>query len=278
VDRLLASPEHATRLARWWEDVMLGAETKKSLVDRGAFRRWLEGRFASGVGWDVIVRELVTATGPSSAGGNAIARMTDPEDVRAASERSEGVNGAVNWILRHKKSPQDVAGAASRAFLGVQIQCAQCHDHKTETWKQADFESFAATFARVDVKVIDKGRVFDVREGDRPSRRLRRKEDTAAMASASPRALDGSDLGGKWGGEWGGEWTSTRYCPEVSKNCIDRASSGRKCTDAAHFTRGGSGDDLNPLNVRATSHSGDANASQHYGLGFPLRPVVVDFK
>lgn len=223
VERLLASPEHAMRLARQWEDVMLGPETKKSPVDRGAFRRWLEGRFASNAGWDVIVRELVTASGPSSAGGRAMARLTEPDEVRAEEETGAGVNGAVNWLLRYRKNPQDVAGAASRAFLGVQIQCAQCHDHKTEVWKQADFESFAASFARVDIQVLEKGRAFAVREGDRPSRRLRRNEAARGMAKAAPRALDGTDLGGEGSPRAHlAAWITSRDNPWTSRAFVNR--------------------------------------------------------
>jgi hypothetical protein len=223
IDRLLASPEHADRLARWWEDVMLGPEAKKSQLDRGAFRRWLAARFADGSGWDAIVRDLVTASGASSAGGKPAERMLAADAERAAEEKSADVNGAVNWLLRYRKSPQDVAGAASRAFLGVDIQCAQCHDHKTESWKQADFESFAASFARVDVKVVEKGRTFEVREGDRPSRKLRRTEAAAGMAKAAPRALDGTELGGDGSPRQHlAAWMTSRDNPWTSRAFVNR--------------------------------------------------------
>jgi hypothetical protein len=42
-----------------------------------------------------------------------------------------------------------MAGEVSRIFLGVQIQCAQCHDHKTDAWKRIQFHEFAAFFAGV---------------------------------------------------------------------------------------------------------------------------------
>ncbi len=41
----------------------------------------------------------------------------------------------------------EMAGEASRIFMGVQIQCAQCHDHKTDAWKRRQFHEFAAFFA-----------------------------------------------------------------------------------------------------------------------------------
>jgi hypothetical protein len=58
-------------------------------------------------------------------------------------------NGAVGFSLAHESRPVELAGEVSRIFLGVQIQCAQCHDHKTDSWKRAQFHEFAAFFAGV---------------------------------------------------------------------------------------------------------------------------------
>src|SRR6266567_3087336 len=70
---------------------------------------------------------------------DAPAESTDPAEIAR-------VNGAVNWYLKYVQAPADLSGAASKIFLGVQIQCAQCHDHKTEKWKQEDFRRFTACF------------------------------------------------------------------------------------------------------------------------------------
>ena len=65
------------------------------------------------------------------------------------------VNGATNWTLKYQGKPQDLSGTASRLFLGVQIQCAQCHDHKTEKWKQEDFRRFTACFVNARPRPVD---------------------------------------------------------------------------------------------------------------------------
>ena len=195
VDRLLADPAHATRLARWWEDVLLGPEVRRGDVDRGALRRWLAARFARDDGWDTMVRGLVTAEGTSSAGGRRLDRLAGPDAERTALEEEREVDGAVNWLLRHRKSRPDLAGAAAQAFLGVPIQCAQCHDHPVERWTQGDFESFAAAFAQVRMVPVDRREgVYRVEDTDRIDRRLLRDDLGAAMARATPRALDGTDL------------------------------------------------------------------------------------
>src|SRR5437867_12658863 len=56
-------------------------------------------------------------------------------------------NGAVALTLAHEAKAVEMAGEVSRIFLGVQIQCAQCHDHKTDSWKRRQFHEFAAFFA-----------------------------------------------------------------------------------------------------------------------------------
>src|SRR5262249_17385123 len=42
----------------------------------------------------------------------------------------------------------ELAAETSRIFLGIQIQCAQCHDHPSDVWKRRQFHEFAAYFAR----------------------------------------------------------------------------------------------------------------------------------
>ena len=56
-------------------------------------------------------------------------------------------NGAASLALAHEAKPVELAGEVSRIFLGVQIQCAQCHDHPTDSWKREQFHEFAAFFA-----------------------------------------------------------------------------------------------------------------------------------
>lgn len=117
------------------------------------------------------------------------------------------VNGAVNWYMKYAGTPADLSGNASRIFLGVQIQCAQCHDHKTEKWKQDDFRRFTACFVRTRGVDLDKGQMggfhrtvladLDGTKGPRP-RAINPKNVKAAAAAeyiaAVPAALDGTSF------------------------------------------------------------------------------------
>ncbi|MGO9837055.1 MAG: DUF1549 and DUF1553 domain-containing protein [Polyangiaceae bacterium] len=197
IAELLASPLWADHWTAYWDDVLMGRDARRPDVDHGAFRSWLHDALARNTPYSEIVTELLTATGQNSSGGP-----------KRASEENEGndpppanVNGAVNWTLRYQENPQDMAGAASRTLLGVQIQCAQCHDHKTEKWTQKDFQSFAAAFTRTRLVPIDpapmKGSVkrVEVRDLDRPAPRFAKMGDLEPIAKAEPTALDGTRLG-----------------------------------------------------------------------------------
>jgi hypothetical protein len=100
---------------------------------------WLAEQIAKNEPWDKVAHDLITATG-----------RTDE-------------NGATLFAFSHETMPVEVAGEVSRIFLGVQIQCAQCHDHPNDSWKRQQFHEFAAFFAGSKSKRVDKGaNVFEV--------------------------------------------------------------------------------------------------------------------
>lgn len=94
----------------------------------GAYHRWLQTRLRENAGWDVLVRELLTALG-------------DPLDP------VEG--GPVNYAL-DGATPAEQAELAARRFLGLRLRCAQCHDHPFDVWTQEDYYGLAAFFAWVE--------------------------------------------------------------------------------------------------------------------------------
>lgn len=150
IDRLLASDAYAEHWATYWDNLLIGRLTREGFLDRQAFHTWLREEFAKNTPWDKLVYQLLTAEGyntnkrPIRGGG------PDPADF------DERYNPAVNWFLRYSRALPDMASSTSRLFLGVQIQCAQCHDHKTEKWKQQDFKQFAACFAKTYPTYVEK--------------------------------------------------------------------------------------------------------------------------
>jgi hypothetical protein len=92
-----------------------------------AYYRWIRNQVAAGTPWDVLARELVTATG------------------------STLENGAANFFVLHQ-DPPDLAETTSVAFLGMSINCAKCHNHPLEKWTNDQYYGMASLFARVRSK------------------------------------------------------------------------------------------------------------------------------
>jgi hypothetical protein len=191
LDRLLEGHAFARHATNYWDDQLMAGRDR--LVDRVAFRRWLYATLRANTPYDEWVRALLTAKGVNSDGGrqSMVAMELEPD---AASP--PGVNGAVNFVLRGARAPQDLAGVSSRVFLGVQIQCAECHDHPTEKWTQDDFKRFASAFTYVDGELLEKGngvRRIAVDDAARPNRRIARR---TGYGRDTPTALDGTVLDG----------------------------------------------------------------------------------
>jgi hypothetical protein len=179
VDTLLAAPSYADHFTNVWEKLWIGRQAKGALADHAAFRLWLHDQLARDVAWDQVTHTLLTATG-----------QTDEA-------------GATNFFVRYARTPADLSGKVARTFLGVQIQCAQCHDHPTEAWKRDDFRKLAACFVRTAAQPLDQKKVmgvkrFAVRDFPIAVAGLRGKmmadPDLAAIETARPTALDGTDF------------------------------------------------------------------------------------
>lgn len=125
IDEYLKDSGYAEHWADQWKRALIGRATtaRRRLVP--LFEGWLEDELAKNRPYDALVRDVLTAEG-----------MTTE-------------NAAVAYTLRYEGKPYDLAGATARQFLGLQIQCAQCHDHPYTDTKQSDFLSMAAYFGRV---------------------------------------------------------------------------------------------------------------------------------
>ena len=135
VDRLLASPAHATHMANTWRGIMLpGNLSNEQLNSVAGVQNWLRGQFVENMRYDRMVGDLLVATGSGNTGP-----------------------GLFYTALELK--PEKLAASTARIFLGLQIDCAQCHDHPFDDWTQQDFWGYAAFFAQLrdadDSNLID---------------------------------------------------------------------------------------------------------------------------
>ncbi len=270
IETLLASPRYVDFWTAYWDDALMGERARAANIDRNAFRAWLRERIEKNAPYNEFVRDLVSASGRNSEGGS---RKGNGEPVMSGTDDAP-VNGAVNWFLKFQ-TPQDLAGTTSRTFLGVQIQCAQCHDHKTEAWKQTDFEKLAASFTRTQVQPLDVGKTMgmirrvDVVDIGRPLPRYAKDFDTKTIAQAVPTTLDGKEITRPNVRLGLAEWMTARENPWFARATVNRMWAhflGRGFVDPV--------DDLRPSNPATLEPLFARLADEFVRSGYDMKSLI----
>lgn len=138
VDKLLDSPGYIANWSNIWRTVMM-PEGDSDLQVRflmPTFEAWLRQKLTDNTRYDDMVREILTV----------------PIDARTAMNPYQPQGGLtpVTFYQSKQLKPENIAAATSRMFLGVRIECAQCHDHPMDVWKQEQFWSYAVFFAGLE--------------------------------------------------------------------------------------------------------------------------------
>jgi hypothetical protein len=136
---LLEDPRHATHFANVWRAV-LAPETAtdgQARFFQVGFESWLKQKFRARVGYDELVRELLKTP-----------IATDAKAAEVVFRDTEAPNALAFFAVKDAK-PENLAAAATRLFLGVQLECAQCHDHPFASWTRTQFWNQAAFFAGI---------------------------------------------------------------------------------------------------------------------------------
>lgn len=137
VRELLESPRYIVHFSNVWRAELLpevSADPQLQFL-MPSFEAWLKDQLIDNDSYAELVRQLVTfkITGVAS---------------REASEAG-GVVSPVAFYQAKEGKPENLAAGTARVFLGLRIECAQCHDHPFDSWKQDQFWSFAAFFSGV---------------------------------------------------------------------------------------------------------------------------------
>lgn len=132
VDQLLQRPEYADYWTLRWSDIL--RLDKDSVTPQGAVAvsRWLRRQFAENRPYDQFVRDILTVQGSTTAEGPAA-------------------------VYKALNTPEVMSRSFSQVFLGVRIECAQCHHHPSEKWGQDDYFALAGLFAGVTRKPLPGG-------------------------------------------------------------------------------------------------------------------------
>jgi hypothetical protein len=126
IEDLLKKPTHATHFSNAWRNALLPPDANQVFFggDNG-FRSWLRSQFSQNVPYDKLVTDVLVARGQAGQVGPAL------------------------FYTALQLKPEELAASTSKIFLGVQIQCAQCHNHPFDHWKQEDFWGYAAFFGQL---------------------------------------------------------------------------------------------------------------------------------
>lgn len=128
IEDLLKSPDYADFFANKWTALLKNRRDDASdTISNFAFHAWVRDSLLANKPYDQLVRELLAATGTVIG------------------------NPPVAWYKRVKEPKQQLEDVA-QLFLGVRMQCAQCHHHPFERWSQDDYYSFSAFFSQVGRK------------------------------------------------------------------------------------------------------------------------------
>jgi hypothetical protein len=159
VDRLLETEDFAKNSARFWMKALISNGGMDQRIGDRMLTNYLRDAVGKNLPYNTMVKDILTAEGEAN--------------IRDRSESSP-----LGYFITFRNEVENITGNVSRAFLGVEIQCVQCHDDKLgERWNQNDFRQLAAVFAftRSNRTTRDKGSTeydtYDVRDQPVPKRR-----------------------------------------------------------------------------------------------------------
>lgn len=146
VDELLASPHYGERWGRHWMDVWrysdwygLGAQLRNSQKHIWRWRDWIVGSLNKDKGYDRMIQEMLAGDELDPA---------DPESVAGTGFLAR------NYYLFNRTTWLDsTIEHTGKAFFGLTLNCAKCHDHKYDPISQVDYYSFRAIFEPHQVRL-----------------------------------------------------------------------------------------------------------------------------
>ena len=127
INTLLDHPDYVRNMTTIWTNNCIGRGTPRRVSRRG-MEKFFREAFAKNRPWDEVVVDIVTAEGHFEE------------------------NGAVNYTLAQMQMPDEavqLTAKTTKLFLGMQVQCTQCHNHPFNNWQQAQFWEFNSFFRQV---------------------------------------------------------------------------------------------------------------------------------
>lgn len=243
IDSLVESPRHATHLANHWRNVLLpGGVSPENLPNAAGVQNWLRAQFADNIRYDRLVSDFLVVT-------------------------SGNETGPALFYTSLELKPEKLAAATARIFLGLQIECAECHHHPFDKWRQEEFWGYAAFFARLRQPRMEgqplRASIEDLEAGE------------VKLPGSETVVLPAFPGGGRPGdGEIGTRreqlaiWMASRDNPYLARAAVNRVWAhlfGRGLVEPV--------DDLSPQNPPSHPEIMDALTRYFVATGFDLREL-----
>jgi hypothetical protein len=137
VQALLDGPRYIVHSSNVWRSELLPEVSSNPQLQFliPSFEAWLKDQLVDNDSYADLARKLVTY-------------KIEPTMATNIFESGGGVSPVAFYQAKEGK-PENLAAGTARVFLGIRLECAQCHDHPFDTWKQQQFWSFAAFYAGV---------------------------------------------------------------------------------------------------------------------------------
>jgi hypothetical protein len=244
LEALLSSPDYADYFANKWTSLLKNKRDEAADITANfAFHSWMRDSLLANKPYDQIVREILGSTGTIVS------------------------NPPVAWYKRVKEPTQQLEDVA-QLFLGVRMQCAQCHHHPFERWSQNDYYSLSAFFSQVGRKptaIAGEDLIFHKRGiAQTENKKTRQPVKPAALGEPALEIAPDEDPRLRLA-----DWMGGKTNPFFAKALVNRYWK--------HFFKRGliePEDDIRDTNPASNPELLDALAKHFVGSGFDLKAVV----
>jgi len=164
IDELLADERFGKFYGEIWAGMMMPRESNNRRLSNVPLQTWLANEFNKNVPLNTLVADLLTSKG------------------------NQDENGAVTYFIGNP-TVDKITDSVSRMFLGVQLQCAQCHNHPFTDWKQKEYWGMAQFFMKVRLtanpnQAAKKGIAPGILESDKTPNKKNMLPESAMKVSA----------------------------------------------------------------------------------------------
>lgn len=151
IEKLLKHPQFGTHWSNAWRDIILPAGGNQQATFFGnSIRTWIEQQVRQDVSYDKMVRDLLAAP-----------TFNQPQQGRPQVQFNQ-INPLAFFQAQEFKA-ENLASSTARVFLGMRLECAQCHDHPFAKWSQANFWELAAFYTGLQPQAVR-----PVKQGQQP--------------------------------------------------------------------------------------------------------------